>query len=102
MRIDDGKLVIDAEGHTAKIVPKVDHVSFSGRRAVAQGQEVTYVTERCVMRLTEEGLEVTEIAQGVDVQRDVLDQAETPLKVADDLRVMDAALFDPAPIGITP
>ncbi|MXW87119.1 MAG: acyl CoA:acetate/3-ketoacid CoA transferase [Boseongicola sp. SB0667_bin_21] len=102
MRIENGKLVIDAEGHTAKVVPKVDHVSFSGRRAVATGQEVIYVTERCIMRLTDEGLEVSEIAQGVDVQRDVLDQAETPLKVADDLRVMDAALFDPAPFGLMP
>ena len=102
MRIDNGKLVIDAEGHTAKIVPKVDQVSFSGPRAVVQGQDVTYVTERCVMRLTEEGLEVTEVAQGVNVQRDVLDQAETPLKVADDLRVMDPALFDPAPFGLMP
>ena len=102
MRIEDGKLVIDAEGHTAKVVPRVDHVSFSGRRAVATGQEVTYVTERCVMRLTDEGLEVCEIAQGADVQRDVLDQAETPLKVADDLHAMDAALFDPAPFGLMP
>ena len=102
MRIENGKLVIDAEGHTAKVVPKVDHVSFSGRRAVATGQEVTYVTERCVMRLTDEGLEVCEIAQGVDVQRDVLDQAKTPLKVAEDLSVMDAALFDPAPFGLVP
>ena len=102
MRIDNGKLVIDAEGHTAKVVPKVDHVSFSGRRAVAQGQDITYVTERCVMRLTEEGLEISEIAQGVDVQRDVLDLAETPLRVAGDLRVMDEALFNPAPFGLTP
>ena len=102
MRIENGKLAIDAEGHTAKVVPKVDHVSFSGRRAVATGQEVTYVTERCVMRLTDEGLEVSEIAQGVDVQRDVLDQAETPLKVAESLSVMDAALFDPAPFGLMP
>ena len=102
MRIENGKLVIDAEGHTAKVVPKVDHVSFSGRRAIATGQEVTYVTERCVMRLTDEGLEVREIAQGMDVQRDVLDQAETPLKVAGDLRVMDTALFDPAPFGLMP
>ncbi|MCJ1900027.1 acyl CoA:acetate/3-ketoacid CoA transferase [Paracoccus versutus] len=100
MRIEDGRLVIDREGKVAKIVPKVDQVSFSGRRAVAQGQQVIYVTERCVLRLLPEGLTVAEIAPGVDLQRDVLDQAATPLRVADDLREMDAALFRDAPMGL--
>ncbi len=102
MRIADGRLMIDTEGKIAKVVPEVDQVSFSGRRAVAQGQQATYVTERCVMRLTPEGLVVTEIAPGVDLRRDVLDQAATPLKVAPDLREMDAALFRPEPIGLAP
>ncbi len=102
MRVEDGRLTIDAEGHTAKIVPKVDHVSFSGKRAVAQGQEATYVTERCVIKLTDQGLTVTEIAPGLELQRDVLDQAGTPLRVADDLREMDAALFRPEPFGLSP
>ncbi len=102
MRIADGRLMIDTEGKIAKVVPEVDQVSFSGRRAVAQGQQATYVTERCVMRLTPEGLVVTEIAPGVNLRRDVLDQAATPLKVAPDLREMDAALFRPEPIGLAP
>ncbi|MFD2442211.1 hypothetical protein ACFSS8_22770 [Paracoccus kondratievae] len=92
--------MIDREGKVAKIVPKVDQVSFSGRRAVAQGQEITYVTERCVLRLLPEGLTVTEIAPGVDLRRDVLDQAATPMRVADDLREMDAALFRDTPMGL--
>lgn len=100
MHIEDGQLVIDKEGHTSKLVPKVDHVSFSGKRAVAQGQDATYVTERCVIKLTEQGLVVTEIAPGVDLQRDVLDQAGTELRVADDLREMDAALLRPEPFGL--
>ena len=100
MRIEDGRLVIDRDGKVAKIVPKVDQVSFSGRRAVAQGQEVTYVTERCVLRLLPEGLTVTEIAPGIDLRRDVLDQAATPLRVAGDLKQMDAALFAEAPMGL--
>ena len=101
MRIEDGRLVIDREGKIAKIVPQVDQVSFSGRRAVAQGQEALYVTERCVLQLTDDGLRVTEIAPGLDLQRDVLDQAEAPLRVADDLREMDAALFRREPMGLT-
>ena len=102
MRIEDGALVIDREGHTPKIVSEVDQVSFSGRRARAQGQEATYVTERCVIRLTDDGLTVTEIAPGVDLQRDVLDRAATPLRLAHDLRPMDPRLFRPAPIGLDP
>ena len=99
--ITDGKLVIDKEGKVAKIVDEVDHVSFSGRRGIAQGQDVTYITERCVLKLRPEGLVVTEVAPGVDLQRDVLQQARTPLLVADDLRTMDPRLFRPEPIGLT-
>lgn len=100
MHLQDGKLVIDKEGKVAKIVPKVAQVSFSGRRAVAQGQDITYVTERCVIRLTAQGLVLTEIAPGLEVQRDVLDQAATPLLVAPDLKVMDRALFLEPPFGL--
>ncbi|MGH1480911.1 MAG: acyl CoA:acetate/3-ketoacid CoA transferase [Geminicoccales bacterium] len=102
MHIENGKLVIDKEGRIPKIVPKVDQVSFSGRRAVAQGQDVTYVTERCVIELTSDGLLVTEIAPGVDLDRDIIDQAATPLKIAADLKEMDERLFQPALIGLSP
>ncbi|MEM1388133.1 MAG: acyl CoA:acetate/3-ketoacid CoA transferase [Pseudomonadota bacterium] len=100
MALEDEKLVIHREGKIAKVVDAVDQVSFSGKRALAQGQEATYITERCVMRLTEAGLEVTEIAPGVDVERDVIAQAATPLRVANDLKVMDSALLRPEPIGL--
>jgi len=101
MSVADGRLVIDREGRIAKIVEAVDQISFSGRRARAQGQDVTYVTERCVMRLGPEGLVVTEIAPGLDFNRDVLDQAAIPLAVAADLKTMDEALFRPEPMGLT-
>jgi len=81
-------------------VDEVDQISFSGKRAQRQGQDVTYVTERCVIKLTEAGLTVTEIAPGMDLQRDILDQAATPLAVSDDLKIMDAALFDPAHMNL--
>lgn len=100
MRIADGRLVIDAEGRIAKIVPKVDQVTFSGRRARRQGQDVTLVTERCVIRLLDEGLTVTEIAPGVDLRRDILQQAATPLRVAADLATMDPRLWRPEPMGL--
>lgn len=100
MDIADGKLRIDKEGKVKKIVSEVEQVSFSGRRAVAQGQDITYVTERCVLKLTPEGLVVTEIAPGVDLDQHILGQADTPLKVAPDLKVMEARLFRPEPMGL--
>lgn len=100
MRLADGRLVIDQEGRIPKFVPEVAQVSFSGTRARAQGQDVTWVTERCVIRLDPDGLVVTEIAPGIDLDRDVLARATTPLRVAEDLVEMDAALFRPEPMGL--
>jgi len=81
-------------------VPEVEHVSFSGRRAVETGQHITYVTERCVIDLTPGGLVVTEIAPGIDLERDVLAMAAVPLKVSPELRTTDERLFRPEPIGL--
>ena len=93
-------LRIAREGKVRKLVNQVEQVTFSGARAVAQGQEITYITERCVMKLTSTGVTVTEIAPGVDLERDVLAQAEFPLKVARDLPTMPAELFRPEPFGL--
>ena len=76
-------------------------MSFSGARALRQGQAAKYVTERCVIELHDEGLTVTEIAPGIDVERDVMAQAATPLKLAEDVREMDARLFQPGLIGLS-
>lgn len=100
MSIADGRLRIDQEGKIAKFVDKVDQVSFSGDRARAQKQDVTYVTERCVIKLNGNGLMVTEIAPGIDVERDVLAQSHAQLAVSDTLKTMDEALFSPEPIGL--
>ncbi|MFT9027699.1 acyl CoA:acetate/3-ketoacid CoA transferase [Acetobacter indonesiensis] len=101
MHIEDGRLVIDKEGKIAKIVPDVAQVSFSGRKATENGQEITYVTERCVLRLLNGKLTVTEIAPGIDIQRDILSQASGSLHVSPDLKVMDAVLFTNSPMGLT-
>lgn len=100
LAVEHGALAIHREGKVKKLVNEVEHVSFSGRRAIAQGQHIAYVTERCVMRLTPDGVTVTEIAPGVDLQRDVLAQSEFPLLVPQPPKLMDAALFHPAPFGL--
>ena len=98
--IVDGALKIRKEGKVKKLVEQVEQVSFSGPRAVEQGQHITYVTERCVMELTRDGVAVTEIALGVDLDRDVLAQAKFPLRVPERPRTMDPALFRPEPMGL--
>ena len=100
MEVGNGRVTVEREGAIAKFVPKVDQVSFSGPRAVAQGQDVSFITERCVIRLTETGLLVTEIAPGICLQRDVLDQSRIALNVATELRQMDSRLFQPGPMGL--
>ncbi|MFS2179961.1 acyl CoA:acetate/3-ketoacid CoA transferase [Rhizobium pisi] len=101
LSIADGALLIEKEGKLKKLVNEVEHVTFSGKRAIKQGQDITYVTERCIMKLTPDGIVLTEIAPGVDLQTHILDQSEFPLIVAPDLKVMDAALFQEARIGLS-
>ena len=100
MDVKDGKLVIEKEGKVKKLVKEVEHVTFSGRRATMQGQDVTYVTERCVLKLTNDGIVVTEIAPGVNLQANILDQSEFPLIVSPSLKEMDAKLFRPEKMGL--
>jgi acyl CoA:acetate/3-ketoacid CoA transferase len=97
----DGVLNIREDGLHNKLVEAVSSPTFSGRRALANGQKVTYITERAVLALQPEGLTLTEIAPGVDLERDILARAEFPLRVADDLKMMEADVFRPAPLGLT-
>jgi propionate CoA-transferase len=98
--IDDSRVAIRTEGKIRKLVPEVEQVTFSGARGREQGQDVTVVTERCVLRQTEAGLMVTEIAPGVDLERDVLGQAGIALAVSPDVAEMDRRLFRPEPMGL--
>ncbi|MEN3940274.1 malonate decarboxylase subunit alpha [Prosthecobacter sp. SYSU 5D2] len=79
VQMQDGRLVIVKEGRHAKFVPSIQHVCFHGPTAVQRGQQVLYVTERAVFELTADGLVLTELAPGIDLQTQVLDQmAFTP------------------------
>ena len=100
LEVHDGAVKIAKEGRVRKLVEAVEQISFSGPRAVAQGQDIVYVTERCVLRLEEDGVTVTELAPGVDLERDILAQAEFPLRVAKNIRKMDPALFHALPINL--
>ena len=97
--VADGKLRIEVEGRTRKFVHEVEHRTFSGRYAAQAGQQVLYVTERCVFQLTGDGIELVEIAPGVDLQHDILAHMDfTP--IVHRTRLMDARIFRPEPIGL--
>ena len=100
LEVGDGQLTILKEGKTRKFVKQGEHITFSGLIGRQRGQRVTYVTERCVLSLEDDGLMVTEIAPGVDLQRDVLGQSEIALRVSPDLRLMDAAIFTDVPMNL--
>jgi propionate CoA-transferase len=93
--IQDGRLVIEDEAAQPKFVAEVEQRTFSGRHAAARDQPVLFVTERCVFRLTTEGLELTEIAPGVDLERDVLGKMGFKPIVRGEPKLMDARIFQP-------
>jgi propionate CoA-transferase len=88
-----GKLEILQEATARKFVERVEHVTFSGEVAATSGQSVLYVTERCVFALREGGLELVEIAPGIDVERDVLALMDFKPIIRRDPLVMDARIF---------
>ena len=70
--VEDGRLRIVREGKSRKFVEAVEQITFSGAYAAETGQPVFYVTERCVFRRTPAGMELTEVAPGIDIERDIL------------------------------
>jgi propionate CoA-transferase len=99
--VGDGKLILTQEGKTWKFVDEVEHVTFSGEYAMKNGQEVLYITERAVFKLTHEGLVLTEIAPGVSLQEDVLDKMGFEPIISPNLTVMDERIFTDALMGLT-
>ena len=99
--IENDGVVIRASGKQKKFLDRVEAITFSGPEAVRKGQEVLYITERAVFRLTDKGLVLAEIARGADLRRDILDQMEFAPVVPEEIPFMDARLFREGPMGLT-
>ena len=97
--VQDGQLSILQEGRHRKFVEAIEQVTFSGEYAARLGKRVLYVTERCVFALTPEGLELTEVAPGIDLERDILSQMAFRPIVRQPI-LMDARIFRPEPMGL--
>jgi len=91
--VADGRLKIVEEAKSRKFVEAVEHVTFSGAYATARGQHVLYVTERCVFALRPNGLELTEVAPGIDIERDILALMDFTPSIPRDPALMDARIF---------
>ncbi len=98
--VEGGRLVLHNDIGPHKFVQEVEHRTFSGAYAVARGQNVLYVTERCVFRLTPEGLELAEVAPGIDIERDILAKMDFAPVIRGTPRLMDAAIFADGPMGL--
>ena len=89
VKVENGELKILREGKSKKFIRQVEQITFNGTYAAESGQPVLYVTERCVFRRGRDGMELIEVAPGIDVNRDILGQMEfTPI-------VRNPGLMDP-------
>jgi acyl CoA:acetate/3-ketoacid CoA transferase len=101
--ISDGGLRVAKEGSVQKFVDRAEQITYPVRKGVVErGQSALIVTERAVFRVVPEGLVLTEVANGIDVRRDILDQmAFAPHHIVDPLPLMDASLFAEYPVITT-
>ena len=100
--LSDTGLSVTKPGKFAKMVDAVEHVTFSGARAIEQGQDVLYVTERCVIRLTAQGLVAVEVMPGMDPGRDILAASGGRVRVAENATIMPLTLLRDQPMGWAP
>ncbi|MGH8647524.1 MAG: acyl CoA:acetate/3-ketoacid CoA transferase, partial [Gammaproteobacteria bacterium] len=98
--VQGGRLLLGDEKGTPKFVDAVEHRTFSGDYARQREQSVLYVTERCVFQLRTKGVELIELAPGVDLQKDVLDQMNFRPMVHEPVPLMDARIFADATMGL--
>jgi len=100
IQVTEDRLRIATEGKSRKFVEAVDQRTFSGSFATQRKQPVLYITERCVFRLTGAGLELIEIAPGVDLDKDILAQMGFRPLISSSLRKMDSRIFQPGPMNL--
>jgi propionate CoA-transferase len=97
--IEHGKLQILREGEARKFLDQVDQVTFSGDLAAEIGQPAYYVTERCVFRRAEDGMELIEVAPGIDIEQHILAQMDFK-PIVRNPKLMDARIFLPEPMNL--
>jgi propionate CoA-transferase len=91
--------IIQQEGRFPKFVDQLEQVSYNGRFTEKNGQKAVFITERAVFERADAGLMLTEIAPGLNIERDILAQMDFRPQISDQLKLMDSRLFRPEPMG---
>ena len=100
VEIKDGKVSILQEGAVKKFITKVEQITFNGKFESLKNKTITLVTERAVFELTPEGPVLTEIAPGINLEKDILEQMEFCPIISKELKEMDVRIFKDAPLGL--
>ncbi|HEX4597316.1 MAG TPA: acyl CoA:acetate/3-ketoacid CoA transferase [Burkholderiaceae bacterium] len=100
LEVHGGQVRLLDQSGTCKFVREVEHRTFSGRYAALRSQPVLYVTERCVFTLTQDGLELIEVAPGIDIARDILARMDFEPIIRGTPRTMDARIFRASAMGL--
>lgn len=100
IRFEDGKVHIVKDGSLIKFRKNVEQITFSGRYSKESGQKMMVITERAVFQLTQEGLELIEIAPGIDLEKDILGKMEFKPIISKNLKLMEARLFKDEKMGL--
>lgn len=98
--VKDGKLHIIQEGSERKFINQVEQITFSGPYAASLNQPVMYITERAVFELRKDGIHLTEIAPGVDLNKDILDLMDFIPKMDEEPKLMDPRIFTDELMGL--
>lgn len=98
--VEDGALRIVQEGRHRKFVQQVEQVTLNAARAFERGQRIHYITERCVFRRDAQGPVLVEVAPGIDPATHIAPFVGFPLRIADDLKQMDARIFASTPMRL--
>lgn len=99
-KVQDGKLVIINEGQKKKFIKNIEEITFSAEQSFELDQNVIFVTERCVFKLDKEGLILTEVAPGIDIQKDILANMEFMPIISDNIKEMDIRIFKEEKMGL--
>ncbi|WMI80075.1 acyl CoA:acetate/3-ketoacid CoA transferase [Anaerotignum sp. MB30-C6] len=98
--VEDCKMTITKEGSQRKFVEAVEHITFSGQYANKTNQPVMYITERAVFELRKDGLYLTEVAPGIDIQTQIIDLMGFVPKIEGEVKLMDERIFSDEPMGL--
>lgn len=99
--VANGKLLIKQEGKIKKFTPDVEHITFSGDYANETGQQILYITERAVFELTRDGVVLTEVAPGIDIEKDILAQMVFTPFISETIKIMDERIFRAEKMGLS-